>query len=192
MKKILMLLQSEFPPDIRLEKEIRSLNEAGYKVSLLCNQYEKDLSPQFVYCKIIRIKAFFQNKKLNKILNFPFFLNPRFILYSFKAYFITKPDYIHAHDLPIVPLALILKFLFRKKVIFDMHENYPQALREFKKQGMLNFGKRERTLLKFDEDLKKLSIFFPFRSKKSVLLIVTGGHNATLSITSVFCSISGR
>jgi glycosyltransferase involved in cell wall biosynthesis len=29
--------------------------------------------------------------------------------------------------------------IFRKLVIFDMHENYPQALKEFNKKGIINF-----------------------------------------------------
>ena len=139
MTKILMLLQAPFPPDIRLEKEIKSLSEAEYNVVLLCNQYDKSKEPQFLFGKIVRIKALFKNTKLNKIINFPVFFNPRLIYYLFKTFVKEKPDFIHAHDLPTVPLALILKIFFGKKVIFDMHENYPQALREFKKKGILNY-----------------------------------------------------
>jgi hypothetical protein len=36
-KKILMLLQSDFPPDIRVEKEIKALSQAGYRISILSN-----------------------------------------------------------------------------------------------------------------------------------------------------------
>ena len=35
-KKILMLLDSEFPPDIRVENEAVSLIEAGFEVHVLC------------------------------------------------------------------------------------------------------------------------------------------------------------
>ncbi len=139
MKTILMLLQAPFPPDIRLEKEIRSLHAAGYEVIVLCNQYEKGKSPQFPHAKIIRIKAHFKSIKLNKILNFPIFFNPRFLFTTIITFVKYKPDFLHAHDLPMMPLALILKFLFNKPVIFDMHENYPQALRAFKKKGVINF-----------------------------------------------------
>ncbi len=138
-ENILMLLQAPFPPDIRLEKEIRSLTNAGYNVSLLCNQYEENFSPDFPFCNIIRVKALFTNKKLNKIINIPFFLNPRFIYYLFKTYFIVKPNFIHAHDLPMAPLGLMLGKLYKKPVIFDMHENYPQALKAFDKKGFFNF-----------------------------------------------------
>jgi glycosyltransferase involved in cell wall biosynthesis len=139
MTKILMLLQSEFPPDIRLEKEISALEKAGLKVTLLCNSYSKNPYPNFPFGKIIRIKSFFDSAKLNKIINFPLFLNPRLIYYSIKTTMKEKPDFIHAHDLPILPIALILKLIFQKKVIFDMHENYPQALRVFEKKGIIDY-----------------------------------------------------
>ena len=69
MNKILMLLQSDFPPDIRLEKEIKSLSLAGFSVHVVCNQYEKDLYPEYEYCTIDRIKAPFNSVQLNKLLN---------------------------------------------------------------------------------------------------------------------------
>ena len=103
-----MLTQTMFPPDIRLEKEIKSRFKKGYQVVVLCNQYTKNLTPDFEYCEIIRVKAFFNSFKLNKIINFPFFLNPRYLFPAIKLILKFKPDVIHAHDLPMVPLALIL------------------------------------------------------------------------------------
>jgi len=136
-KKILMLSQTVFPPDIRLEKEIKSLNKAGYEVVVLCNQYQKDISPFFEHSKIVRVKALFNSIKLNKIFNFPLFVNPRYFIPAFSLLIKFKPDVIHAHDLPMVPLALILRlFRMRTKVIYDMHENYPEALKYFQKKGI--------------------------------------------------------
>jgi glycosyltransferase involved in cell wall biosynthesis len=150
-----MLLQSEFPPDIRLEKEIRTLVNSGFDVSLLCNQYDKVISPEFSFGNVIRIKAIFRNREINKIINFPFFLNPRFIYYLFKTYLQLKPDFVHAHDLPMMPLAIILKLFFGTKIIFDMHENYPQALRVFEKKGLINFIFKNPVLA---EKLEKFAI----------------------------------
>ncbi len=170
MTKILMLLQSEFPPDIRLEKEIKSLFQNGFEVTLLCNQFVKGKVLEFPYCKIIHLKAVFNSVRLNKILNFPLFLNPRFIYYLFKVYLRTKPNYIHAHDLPMVPLALLLKLIFNKPVIFDMHENYPEALKAFQKKGIANFLFKNYRLAKFLED---------FCIKKSDKIISVVDENKT-------------
>ncbi len=134
-----MLLQSEFPPDIRLEKEMKSLKEAGYEVILLANQYDKEKNESFPYCTIERVHAPFEQKKYNKLLNFPVYFNPRFVS---KAKWICrkyKPNYIHAHDLPMLPLGIKLSNKYNLPLVFDMHENYPEALKYFDKKGMVNF-----------------------------------------------------
>lgn len=139
MKKVLMLLQSPFPPDIRVEREIKTLSENGYQVGIICNQYERSVGNDFPYCKIFRINALFSSIKLNKILNFPLFLNPRFIYFAFSIYLRFKPNVIHAHDLPMAPIGILLGKLFRIPVVFDVHESYPEALVFFNKKGILNF-----------------------------------------------------
>lgn len=134
-----MLSQTIFPPDIRLEKEIKSLSEFGYKITVICNKFERNSDKDFEYCKIERLSTPFFNVRFNKVINFPIFFNPRY--FSKVLGFIIKnsPEYIHAHDLPMVPLALSMKFLFGIPVIYDMHENYPEALKFFKKKGIFNF-----------------------------------------------------
>ena len=139
MKKILMISQSVFPPDIRLEKEIRSLSRVGFKIAVLCNQYNKENNWDFPFCEIYRIGAIFKSIKMNRIINFPLFLNPRYLFAMLKLMIVFRPDYIHGHDLPMAPLAIIYGKLFGKRIIFDMHENYPQALKSFDKKGLLNF-----------------------------------------------------
>lgn len=138
-KNILMISQALFPPDIRLEKEIKSLYEAGYKILVICNQYNRQLNPSFQYCEIRRVNAVFNSVTLNRIVNFPIFFNPRYLFKIYKAIIEFKPDYIHAHDLPMVPIGLMFKKIFRLPVIFDMHENYPEALKAFGKTGLINF-----------------------------------------------------
>jgi glycosyltransferase involved in cell wall biosynthesis len=39
----------------------------------------------------------------------------------------------------MVPVGLLFAKLFGLPVVFDMHENYPEALKAFKKKGILNF-----------------------------------------------------
>ena len=134
-----MLTQTVFPPDIRLEKEIRSLYKNGYKVLVVCNQFDKTKNPNFEFCEIKRVNAVFKNINLNKLINFPFFLNPRYLFTSFNNLIRFKPDFIHAHDLPMMPIAILFGKLFRIPIIFDMHENYPQALKQFNKKGFINF-----------------------------------------------------
>jgi hypothetical protein len=56
MKKKIAILQSEFPPDFRLEKEIKLLSKSGFSIRVVCNQYDKDVSLDYEYCTIEGIK----------------------------------------------------------------------------------------------------------------------------------------
>lgn len=150
-----MLLQSEFPPDIRLEKEISALENANIKVNLLCNSYSKNPYPSYPFGNIIRIKSLFDSTKLNKLINFPLFLNPRLIYYSIRTMMQLKPDFIHVHDLPMFPIGYLLKKIFGKKLVLDLHENYPAALRAFKKKGLFNLIFKNPYLA---EKLEKFSV----------------------------------
>ena len=80
------------------------------------------------------ITAPFSSEMLNKVINFPFFLNPRFVLKILIIFFREKPDVVHTHDLPMAPFGLILKLFFRIKFVLDLHENYPDALIYFQKK----------------------------------------------------------
>jgi len=103
------------------------------------------------------LNAFFISAFLNKIINFPIFFNPRLIIKVLSLYFRIKPDFVHAHDLPMVPLAIMLKKLFGVKIVFDVHESYPEALLFFKKKGIINFLFKNPKLAKILENysLKK-------------------------------------
>jgi len=48
--KILMVLEWEFPPDVRVENEMLALTEAGYEVHLACST-RKDKSLKETYGK---------------------------------------------------------------------------------------------------------------------------------------------
>lgn len=157
-KKIFMLTQTVFPSDIRLEKEIKSLSNSGYKIKVFCNQFEKNKGNDFAYCEIYRLKAIFKSIILNKILNFPFIINPRFFISAIISAFKFKPDFIHAHNLPMVPIGYIIKILFRIPLIYDMHENYPAALVAYQKKGFLNkIIKNQYIALFIDRIFTKLS-----------------------------------
>lgn len=137
MSKIFMLLQGTFPPDIRLEKEINSLTKAGHSVFLICNQYDQSQDQSYNNCKIVRIRALTKIKLINKILNFPVIFNPRFLLIVILNYIKQKPDFIHSHDLPMAVFGVVLKWIIDKPLIFDMHENYPEALKAYDKKNLI-------------------------------------------------------
>ena len=131
-----MLLQTNFPPDIRVENEILSLSSVDFNIHLLCrnggNQKKRDLWEGVDVQRLIHPKRF---KYLSNLLQLPVFFNPVWIFRSVQIILKEKINTIHVHDLPLAPLALLLKLLFRISIVYDMHENYPAALRAWKKSG---------------------------------------------------------
>jgi len=127
--KILMVLEGEFPPDERVEKEAVSLIDAGHKVYLVCytktNRKEQE---EYKKLKVYRkpIPKFIYKSSIG-CLKFPYYFNfwRRFLHGLLKN---ESFDVIHIHDLPLVQIGLEIKQKYRIPLIFDMHENYPAFL----------------------------------------------------------------
>lgn len=128
--KILMVLESEFPPDIRVENEMLALTEAGYEVHLACstrkNRAEKEeFGKAFIYRE--KISAFIYKSSVG-CLKFPFY-------FSFWRKFISrlfsdeKFDAIHIHDLPLSIVGAEIKSRFRIPLVIDLHENWPALMK---------------------------------------------------------------
>ena len=126
--KALMVLQTDFPPDIRLEKEIGALNAAGIEVSLLC-RYQADRAPDFdIEVEILpMVKG---RQMLNRLLTIPLFFNPFWLVKILGVIKKQNIDLLHVHDLPLAPLVIFIARLLGKPVVYDMHEHYPAMLRE--------------------------------------------------------------
>lgn len=136
-KNILMLLQSDYPPDIRITKEAKTLLNHGYNVTLLCNNNKQlPVEENVEGTQVIRLSGLsFIPFKISKLVRLPLFFSP---LWFGKAAALIKKrkiDYLHVHDLPLAPLAIILGRRFKIPVIYDMHENYPAAMEEWKSKG---------------------------------------------------------
>ena len=131
-KKILMLLNAPYPADIRVKKESDALIMAGFKIYLLClrkkgqNKFE-----EFEGIKIHRIDAGKNNYQLafwDSVISVSF-IHPIFRSAIKRIIKSENIQHIHVHDLPLAGTALQLKKELGIKVVLDMHENYPEALR---------------------------------------------------------------
>ncbi len=122
--KIGMILELEFPPDDRPEKEALSLIEAGYEVHLLCLTWgRKPLSENY---KGIHVSRFKLNRKLFKKLS------PTYLAFPFYKK-IWKPkieafvknnqiNIIHVHDLPLTSISREVAQKYNCKLVCDQHE----------------------------------------------------------------------
>ncbi len=136
--KILMILNKHFPPDIRVEKEAKALINAGYEVYLL--SLGKKGIPESENINGINIIRTPPQSFLSKAWRFfwfsIFFDNPlwkRYLRDVIKQYEI---DVVHVHDLPLVKSAISAAKKFDIPVIADLHENYPEAVKVWRKGKM--------------------------------------------------------
>ncbi|MFA5974182.1 MAG: glycosyltransferase family 4 protein [Lentimicrobiaceae bacterium] len=130
--KILMLLDTEFPPDIRVENEAQSLIDAGHEVHILSYNFgSKTASEVFKGIHIHRFTIARQlAKKMLGLLNqLPLYrwIWTWQVIKMFKA---QSFDAVHIHDLPLCCLIANIKRRHKVMVIADMHENYPYLVAE--------------------------------------------------------------
>ncbi len=127
--KILMLLDHVFPPDTRVENEIKSLAEAGHEVHIACFMKEgKPLLEKTELCTIHRYPiSKFMFKASVGILKFPFYFNywRKIVKGLFKA---ERFDVVHVHDLPLAKVGYEAKCKYGVRFVLDMHENWPVLL----------------------------------------------------------------
>jgi glycosyltransferase involved in cell wall biosynthesis len=128
--KILMVLESEFPPDVRVENEILALSEVGHEVHLACstkkNRPAKDNFGNAVIHRK-RINTFLYKSSVG-CLKFPFYFNFwREFLSDLSAK--EKFDIIHIHDLPLSTIGAEIKRKCKMQLVIDLHENWPALIK---------------------------------------------------------------
>jgi len=157
-KKILMVLDEEFPPDDRVYKESQTLIQNGFSVTIACyTRINKSGEEWHDGIHIIR-------KKIPKLIYKSSIAALKFPMYFmwWKKYLSVilhkQPfDIIHIHDLPLAKVGFYIKKRYHFPLVLDLHENWPAYLeRAFHVQGLLGkilssdkqWRNYERTILK--------------------------------------------
>jgi len=131
-----MILERYFPPDIRVEKEARSLIRAGHNIYLL--SLGKTGMPSTENVNGINVIRILPPKDfINKVTRF-FWFNLFFenIFWEKNLECIVKQykiDIIHVHDLLLVKSAVIISKKLNIPIIADLHENFPEGIRAWRK-----------------------------------------------------------
>ena len=128
--KILMVLDREFPPDLRVENEIDAMLRSGHEVHLAC--YTRKDKPFLEKSGSLTIHrrpiSGFTYKSSVAALSLPFY-------FSFWKEFLTGIlqqgpfDVVHVHDLPLTGPCVELKKKYGLRLIADLHENWPAFVR---------------------------------------------------------------
>lgn len=127
-----MLLEGDFPPDGRVEKEAVSLMELGFEVHIACFNFgARTASENYKGIYLHRMRIHRQVfKKFSLLIHvFPLYellwiRYIRILMRRFQFYA------IHVHDLPLCGLAGKIARKNHIHYVADMHENYPFMLKE--------------------------------------------------------------
>jgi glycosyltransferase involved in cell wall biosynthesis len=96
-------------------KECKTLARGGYRVVLVAQHTARETSDGVLIEPLPRATG-----KLQRIRS----LQPRALLAAWRS----RAVLYHFHDPELIPLALVVRLLWRKRVVYDMHELYSQAL----------------------------------------------------------------
>jgi glycosyltransferase involved in cell wall biosynthesis len=131
MNICMVLADVDFPPDIRVEKEARSLISAGHRVLVICAWKEERPARSeqngVVIRRIAPLPFFF--RKINSLVYLLFLQDLQWRRAIRKIVRTEAIDVVHVHDLPKVGTALRAARGERVRIIADLHENYPALVK---------------------------------------------------------------
>lgn len=128
-----MILESDFPPDVRVENEARYLKSKGYTVSILCSSFNKKFS-EYEEIEGIKVYRVYQDKITYKFsalsLLIPTYF--RFWRKAIESFLQThKIDVIHLHDLPLIKVVNNISKKYNLPYVADFHENRPEIMKYY-------------------------------------------------------------
>lgn len=129
MPRVLFLRSNPIAPDPRVEKEARALTGAGYTVRALGWDRTAALPARELRegWEVLRLPI--RAEYGQGMANLPALLRWQRELWRWLADHRAEYDLLHACDFDTVLPALLAKFLFRKRVIYDIFDFYAEHLR---------------------------------------------------------------
>ena len=132
--KILIIWSSEWPWDVRIDKQIKTLINNNYDVSIIARNTTKRKSEEIVNnIHIFRVGNILPNNSLDNVISTPIYINPLWIIKILKTIIRTKPNIILIREIPLAPITIILAKMFNIKVVLDIAEHFPALMRVTKK-----------------------------------------------------------
>jgi glycosyltransferase involved in cell wall biosynthesis len=125
--RICMVLEYDFPPDIRVEKEARALLEAGHEVTVVCGNSEgRPEVDAWEGARVLRTAGGRMRLGIARLARLLFFRDPRFARMLRRCE--RTVDAFHVHDLPLAGTVLAVARRNRLPVVLDLHENFPDLV----------------------------------------------------------------
>lgn len=182
-KKIVFIYNEDYPWDIRVDKICHALMAAGHEVHLICNNKMERKSDECIKgLNIHRLRHF-----KHQFINTATFFNPIWLTKIYNVVSSVGPDLIIIRDLPLCLSGIWAAKIFRIPVIFDMAENYPEAMKIWNLTGEYNFinrAIRNYKLSKFVEKIsaKNVDMIFTVTEESKEHLLEIGAVNDKIRI----------
>ena len=137
MVYVSMFLSNPFKPDPRVKREAGSLSRAGFRVKVLAWDREGRFEREEVVdgFEVVRFRFRSGYGSLTRLV-------PGFLLfYAYLLVHVTRsrPDVVHCHDMDTVLPGLIASLILGCKVVYDMHESYPDFVSTFSPSFFVSF-----------------------------------------------------
>jgi glycosyltransferase involved in cell wall biosynthesis len=131
VRRVLHIWYADYPWDVRVQKVIVGLQQKGWLVDVVARNKRGLPDREAVDGAVVyRLRNFgFLGRRLNGLLSFPAFLNPRWVKHIWRIARRTKPQVILVRDLPLAPAAIWVGRFLNTPVVLDMAEDYPGLLR---------------------------------------------------------------
>ncbi len=133
--KIGMVLDSQFPPDIRVENEATSLVQNGHDVHLLSYSHLPEFQAEEMWNGVHVVRNHLSKKLAKKGRGL---INTYFDVYTpYWSKLIQKfiseynPDVLHVHDLFMLGAAYKATNKYNLPIVADLHENYVEGLKHY-------------------------------------------------------------
>ena len=127
-ERICFVYKEDFPWDVRVEKILRTLSDAGYEMSLICRNNKRlprrENESGFDIFRLPHLPGF--GGRLNNLLSIPFYFNPFWFFWIWNYSRSIKPKIMIVRDLPLMPLSILVGKILGIRVVFDMAECYPE------------------------------------------------------------------
>ncbi|MCP4707082.1 MAG: glycosyltransferase, partial [Planctomycetes bacterium] len=130
MNILMVLSDNKYPPDGRVEREARDLIRAGHDVYLMARRGVDQ--PTREVCdgvNVIRVELPFQRCKFAADLIYQVFQKYLIVFHILKACRRHQIDALHVHDLPYAWATVRAGKKLGIPVVFDMHENYLEMMK---------------------------------------------------------------
>ncbi len=150
--KICKIWDADYPWDIRVEKVATALAAAGHSVHLVCRNQARRPGREWNGSFTIHRLPVFSSEigPLHTLWNFPYPLNPAWIMTVHRVLRETRTELILVRDILLALPAAFLGRIYRIPVVLDMAENYPAMLQDrlqYTPTGLLGRLIRHPTLM---------------------------------------------